>query len=277
MVERHDIQLLGSEERPFLLDVSLVPDKAPKPVVIFCHGFKGFKDWGCFDLVANAFAVAGFVFIKMNFSHNGTTIEKPLEFDDLKAFGNNNFTKELFDLQKTIDWLSTSELSGKMDLDRINLIGHSRGGPTVLLQAVSDQRVKRVVTWASISNFERMIPNSELEDWEADGVRFIMNGRTNQMMPLYWQLCEDYFRNKSKLDTATLVSRLAIPQLIIHGDNDSSVPIDIAFELKTYNPKAEMVVIQGGDHTFGGRHPYEDVDLPADFKQVVKTSIEFLA
>jgi len=277
MMERIDIQLIGSEDRPFAIDLSLVRDETPKPVIVFCHGFKGFKDWGCFDLVAKEFAQAGFVFVKMNFSHNGTTIEKPTSFDDLKAFGRNNFSKELYDLNKTIDWLYKSNLEHEIDLDRLSLVGHSRGGATVLLKAVNDKRIKRVVTWASISELERMVPKSELDEWKQDGVRFVLNGRTQQMMPLYWQLAEDFFQNKSKLDMRNLIPRMAIPQLIIHGDKDTSVPIDIAFELKSFNPKAEMVVIQGGDHTFGGRHPFEANELPEDFAQVVKTTIEFLA
>ncbi|RZV60365.1 MAG: alpha/beta hydrolase, partial [Flavobacteriaceae bacterium] len=44
-----------------------------KPLVIFCHGYKGFKDWGAWDLVANAFMEAGCFFVKFNFSHNGGT------------------------------------------------------------------------------------------------------------------------------------------------------------------------------------------------------------
>ena len=41
-----------------------------KNLIIFCHGFKGFKDWGPWNLVAEHFAKAGFFFIKFNFSHN---------------------------------------------------------------------------------------------------------------------------------------------------------------------------------------------------------------
>ena len=48
--------------------------------------------------MADRFADAGFVFVKFNLSHNGTTIEHPIDFVDLEAFGNNNFAKELDDL-----------------------------------------------------------------------------------------------------------------------------------------------------------------------------------
>ena len=69
---------LGSSvhERSFLLDIAWVPDQKPKPVVVFFHGFKGLKDWGPWHLMADFFAERGYVFVKFNFSHNGTTLEE---------------------------------------------------------------------------------------------------------------------------------------------------------------------------------------------------------
>ena len=77
----------------------------PQPLVIFCHGFKGFKDFGCWDLVAKAFVEAGLAFVKFNFSYNGTTVDDPLNFGDLEAFGQNNFSIELDDLGAVIDFM----------------------------------------------------------------------------------------------------------------------------------------------------------------------------
>ena len=37
--------------------------------------------------MAEAFAKAGYFFVKFNFSHNGTTIDDPDNFGDLEAFG----------------------------------------------------------------------------------------------------------------------------------------------------------------------------------------------
>src|ERR1044072_3126542 len=93
-----DIQLEGSHVKPILTDIFYDENAAQKPVVIYAHGFNGFKDWGNFDLIAKQFAAAGFVFIQFNFSHNGTTVEQPEDFADLEAYGNNNYTKELDDL-----------------------------------------------------------------------------------------------------------------------------------------------------------------------------------
>ena len=54
--------------KEILLDVNLNSD-ANKPLVIFCHGFKGFKDWGPFNEVSNQFVNAGLNFLKFNFSY----------------------------------------------------------------------------------------------------------------------------------------------------------------------------------------------------------------
>src|SRR6187402_558735 len=86
------------DNRPFLLDLTFIPDGKEKPIVVFIHGFKGFKDWGTFPLMAEYFAQHGFVFLKFNLSHNGTTPEDPTNFADLEAFGNDNFSIQLDDL-----------------------------------------------------------------------------------------------------------------------------------------------------------------------------------
>jgi predicted alpha/beta-hydrolase family hydrolase len=76
-----NIPLKGADDRPFLLDF-YCNSTNPKATVFFVHGFKGFKDWGMWDAIARHFAEAGFLFVKFNLSHNGTTIERPSHFDD---------------------------------------------------------------------------------------------------------------------------------------------------------------------------------------------------
>ena len=77
--------LEGKHSKPILTDVFFKEDKTKKPIVIFCHGYKGFKDWGAWNLMAETFVKAGFFFIKFNFSHNGGTIEQPIDFPDLEC------------------------------------------------------------------------------------------------------------------------------------------------------------------------------------------------
>ena len=50
--------------RPILLDIFYQSNSKKKPVILFSHGYKSFKDWGCFDMVASFFAENSFIFIK---------------------------------------------------------------------------------------------------------------------------------------------------------------------------------------------------------------------
>ena len=49
---KRNIQLPGKHQKPILTDVFYQENNQPKPIVIFAHGYKGFKDWGCWNLVA---------------------------------------------------------------------------------------------------------------------------------------------------------------------------------------------------------------------------------
>ena len=94
----------GRDGKPISTDITFNQNDLRKPLVIYAHGFNGFKDWGNFNLIAQQFVETGFVFVKFNFSHNGTTPDHPEEFVDLDAYAHNNYTTQLDELGKMIDW-----------------------------------------------------------------------------------------------------------------------------------------------------------------------------
>jgi len=63
-------QIPGSDNKAILIDYILNDQVENAPMIIFVHGFKGFKDWGTHHLVADYFSNNGFNFLKFNFSHN---------------------------------------------------------------------------------------------------------------------------------------------------------------------------------------------------------------
>lgn len=273
-----NVLLMGAENKPLALDI-FYKDKEPQPVVIYAHGFNGFKDWGNFDLIAQQFAEAGFTFIKFNFTHNGTTPDNPEEFVDPEAFGHNNYTRELFDLQVVIDWVekSAAQEDSPIDQARIYLVGHSMGGGIVLIKAAEDRRVKGVATWASISECKTPWGSwdaARLEEWNRTGVQYVTNSRTRQELPLYYQLYEDYQANKERLDIKAAVKRLNKPLLICHGTHDEAVSIINAYELHTAAQGAELFEVDS-DHVFGRKHPWTEATLPPPMQQVVDKTIAF--
>lgn len=273
-----NIILQGKHSKPILTDVFFEENKTPKPVIIFCHGYKGFKDWGAWDLMAKAFVKAGFCFIKFNFSHNGGTIEQPIDFPDLEAFGNNNYTKELDDLETVIDWVSiNNDLKSEINTNNINLIGHSRAGGIVTIKAEEDHRIKSVISLAGVCDFgKRTSTTGNIEQWKKDGVKYVLNGRTKQKMPHYYQFHEDFIANQERLTIKRAVTNLKIPYLIIHGNDDTSVFIDEAKNLHQWNPNSSLKIIDQANHVFGAQHPWESIDMPLHLKKVVQESCSFL-
>jgi uncharacterized protein len=275
-----NILLPGSNNKPIPTDI-FYKELKPNPVVIYAHGFNGFKDWANFDLVAKQFANAGFTFIKFNFSHNGTTPGDPENFVDLEAYGNNNYTKELHDLQVVMNWTldNNNPHAAAIDANRLFLIGHSRGGCIVLLKAAEDDRVKAVTTWASVSECKTpwgRWDEQKLEQWKTTGVDYTVNSRTKQQMPVYYQLYLDYQNNKDRLDVISAVKRLKVPLLICHGTRDESVPVDRTHELHRANKNAELFLLES-DHVFGRRHPWTEPHLPDAMQQVVNKTISFFS
>jgi len=278
-MEKIDIELTSlHNDRKFMADATFIGDNVEKPVIIFNHGFKGFKDWGPFNLVARLFAEEGFVFIKVNFSHNGVTLENPTEFADLEAFATNNFSMELDDTGVLIDALfagSTPIPSEEMDLSRLFIIGHSRGGASAILKAGEDSRIKAVVTWAAVNNLESWHSKNELDYWKTKGRIHIHNARTNQEMPMDYQIVENYLANKERLQVPEAVKTMSIPMLSIHGSEDPTVPVDAVREIGSWNSSVVVEVIPGANHTFGGGHPFEGSELPPDLNKVIQLSSDF--
>lgn len=277
IIRERNLVLQSLYNRPFLADVYYKNNGQPKPVVIFSHGFKGFKDWGPFDLVADKFAEAGFVFVKFNFSHNGTTVDHPMDFADLEAFGNDNLSIELDDLGVVIDWVFSDDFPAREECakDNLYLMGHSRGGGISILRAREDVRVKKLCTWGSVNEFSKFWAPEELEKIKRDGVIFVGNARTKQMMPIKWQLYENYFANLDRLFVPDAVRQLTIPFLIVHGSKDETVPVAFAVDMHSWNPASKLLVLENGNHNFGGRHPWTNETMPGDLERVVAETITF--
>jgi pimeloyl-ACP methyl ester carboxylesterase len=273
-----NIILNRTNKKPILIDTFYSEGKTNQPIVIFCHGYKGFKDWGAWNIMAKQIAEAGYCFLKFNFSHNGGTIEDPIDFPDLEAFGNNNYTKELDDLNDVLDWIQKYfKDNPHIDINKINLIGHSRGGGIAILKSSEDNRITKLITLASVSDFSnRFGTEDDIKEWKEHGVKYIQNGRTKQQMPHYYQFYEDFKDNKERLDITSATKHLEIPILIIHGDLDTSVSLSESKALQQWNTISEFQIIDGADHVFNTKHPWDKEMLSMELENVAKHIINFI-
>ncbi len=244
------------------------------PVIIFLHGFKGFKDWGPFPDVCEELARAGYGVVAMNFSLNGIGDDKT-EFTEPELFERETLSQDLDDIGSVIEALQTGEISdnhSNLNTDLIGLVGHSRGGQTAISAAVEYESVQCLVTWSAVADYRERWTEKMKKDWDEQGYTEIKNSRTGQVMKLGKAVYEDSINNAGRVIAIERVKDLRIPVLFIHGHDDETVdPINsekLHIACKTRDKELRMVA--NGTHTYGGSHPFEEADFPAPLADVVE-------
>lgn len=253
--------------RPILADLHFAGPEAP--LVIFCHGFKGFKDWGSYPDVAAYFSENGVSMLRFNFSHNGGTVDQPIDFPDLEAFGSNTFSKELADLAQVRSYVEEQLPTA----GGIHLLAHSRGAATAIMSAAGSPNIASITTWAGVSTIGERLERMDVEMWEKEGVTYSTNGRTAQEMPLYYSLYADYLEHRNEYDLLARCGELRCPHLVIGAKDDAVVPPAEAEALADSSPQSVLHLLESGGHTFGAKHPAAGHLLPAPLKEACEFTV----
>ena len=245
-----------------------------KNLVIFCHGYKGFKDWGCWNIVSDLFYSKELNFLKFNFSHNGLTLIEQTQFTDLKTFSKNNYSIEVNDLSRVINYISSNKLN--INYENIYIIGHSRGSGIACLSTQYHSNITKVVSWAGVASFKERFPSDkELKEWRKNGTRYIFNSRTEQKMPHLYEFYTDFINNEEKLTIKTALLNFKGDFLSCYGLLDQVIPNKNAFDMAKWATKSSTFGIRT-NHTFGSKHPWNEKQLPIHLKEICLKTIDFL-
>ena len=253
-VEHERIELAPPHGDVIRADLRWRAGDEPRTALLVAHGFKGFKDWGFFPYLADSLARDGHAVVSFNFSLNGTGPEL-VHFTDLEAFGRNTLSRELEELHWMIDWTLAGRWRGGRPVDSLGLLGHSRGGGVGIVAAAECPELSALATWSAVSSFRRW-SEDQVRDWETQGVTWIENARTGQRMPLYRALWDDLRENPRRLDVLAAAARVRSPWLVVHGEEDLTVPVAEGKRLADASPAARLRVIGGSGHTFEATHPF---------------------
>ncbi len=224
--------------------------------LVYVHGFKGFKNWGFVPYLGEYFSNHGFFVVTFNFSHNGVG-DSLTEFDELDKFAKNTISLEVEELNEIVDACYSSYFSERK-IQKLGLIGHSRGGGISILAASQNKYVNALAIWASISKFDRYTKKQKIL-WKNEGFIEVLNSRTNQMMRMNSTLLEDIEENKDKkLNIKKAIKNLNKPLFIAHGDQDTSVPFNEAKDIYDWANKelTYFLEVPYSGHTFNAAHPF---------------------
>lgn len=276
MITKKSFSIVNEYGDNLTTDIRFDESKKDLPLVIFVHGFKGFKDWGGFPYMLDRLAEAGMFCVSFNFSYNGVGEKEDelVHFTRLELFAKNTFSRELDDLGSVIDYFDNNKENFNYDFGKLTLIGHSRGGGCVILKTSQDGRVKKLITLAAVSTYDRYSERKKKE-WKEKGYIEEPNSRTGQIMRMDLSLLEDVENNKEKLDIQNAMSRINVPVLILHGEQDLSVDYSHADTLYSSSKKnkTKYNLIEKTGHTFGVVHPFEGTSNA--FEKVIEEIVDF--
>ncbi len=208
--------------------------KGPHPALCICHGVPAKRvpdstDRG-YPLLAEKFSGEGFVSLIFNFRGAG---ESEGNFDIL------GWTR---DLKAAIDYLCKLDV---VDKSRLSVMGFSGGAMASVYVAANDKRITSVVACACPARFFDISEFSRIEEFLAH-CRQVGIIRDSSFPPSVAEWAKGFDRVRPTDWIHKISPR---PLLIVHGENDQTVPLSHAWELyeKAKEPK-DISIIKDAEH-----------------------------
>jgi uncharacterized protein len=143
-------------------------------------------------------------------------------------------------LQQAISYFTATE--------PVTIIGSSLGGWAALLLAQQYQQVEKIILLAPAFGFPELwlerLGVEALQHWQESGSLSVYHHVQQQQVPLQYQFVTDAQQYlESNLDRN-------LPTLILHGQSDAVVPIDLSRHFIATHPWAELIEFDS-DHSLG--------------------------
>lgn len=264
------------------------PSVDPRGVLIVAHGFKGYKDYGMFPTLAEYAAARGLITHRFNFSHSGMTnnidtFEKP------ELFERDTWNKQVFDLRQVVQAVASGELAGS-GLPYA-MLGHSRGGVSVLLttgrladvedpprQDESLPQPAGVITIAAPDRCNTLSAG-EQQTLLDQGFLESPSNRTGQTLRIDRAYLQEQLDEPDNHDLLALVRRIRCPLLVVHGEDDPTVPASSADRIaEAASGPVTKCLIPGGDHVMNTPNPMPpDAEPSPQLAALLNAVIDFAA
>jgi dipeptidyl aminopeptidase/acylaminoacyl peptidase len=205
------------------------------PLIVFPHGGPAARDTPDFDWWAQAMASRGYAVLQVNFRGSDG-----YGWDFLQAGFGQWGRKMQTDLSDGVRHLASQ---GVIDPKRVCIVGASYGGYAALAGVTLDPGVYRcAVSVAGLSDLKRFTTWSRsVHSRAAERYWDRFMGAENSRDP-----------SLTEVSPAAHVDRVAAPVLLIHGKDDTVVPLAqsqvMADALKKAGKPVELVVLKGEDH-----------------------------
>ncbi|MAG60730.1 hypothetical protein CL619_02980 [archaeon] len=230
-------ELMIQSTRGIKLAATFYPSKDPRnkdKAIIFCHGFTSNKDRERHIQNAETLHQASYTVIRFDFGGCGKS-----EGADILVAG------QVEDLHSIIAFLKTKGFS------RFALVAESLGALIALKSFNKD--IITIVLWVPVtdevdSTLEKFIikRNESVTEHNEDFVVHKKDGRMHKIP-------KNYFEERQTINQQELCENMTCPVLIIHGDEDTTVPLEMSKRaIQYFSRESKLEIIEGMDHKLKG-------------------------
>ncbi|AUS96698.1 alpha/beta hydrolase [Clostridium thermosuccinogenes] len=213
------------------------------PVVLIFHGFTGNKMEPHFIFVklSRLLESKGIASVRFDFGGSG---ESDGDFVDMTLSGELQDAINILDYAKTLDFVDTS---------RIGVVGLSMGGAVGgMLAGERKEDIRALCLWAPAGNMKEAI----LSRYSDENLSALNKSGYIDLGGLL--LGKGFVEDIMKVDIIGKTAQYDKNVLILHGDNDTAVPVETSDRyLEVFEKRCLLHIIEGADHTFN-RKNWED-------------------
>ncbi len=209
------------------------PDDKPAPLVIVLHGFTSAMDRPHTIAACQAMHQAGFATLRFDLYGHGRSDG---EFKNHTIFKWIENTLAVIDFARSLDFVTDIYLSG-----------HSQGGLTAALAAgVETDHIKGLILRAPAFMIPESARKGEMLGFTFDPVHIPDQIDTIKDLTLGG----NYIRTAQMIYVDEAVKRFRGPVLILHGDQDDTVPLQDSILAQKQYQNCDLQIIQGETHHF---------------------------
>jgi len=222
-----------------------------KPIIILCHGFSTSKEGRTYVRLEEILNDKGVSTFRFDFFGHG---ESEGKFEEITTF------EAVDDIQNAIKFLKES--GHKI----IGLIGSSFGGMASIIEAGKTDDLYVLALKSPVSDYMALIHSrvdeQDIKGWKEKGV-IDVTGVDGEIRILNFS----FYEEAEKVKAYEAAQNIKIPTLIVHGDEDETVPIEQSRKTARLIENCRLETIEGADHTYSDR---------SHFKKMLELISEFI-
>ncbi len=206
-----------------------------------CHGFSTSKDSRTYvrlEEILNDKEISTFRF---DFYAHG---ESEGKFEEITT------SEAVDDVQNAIEFLK------KSGYEKIGLMGSSFGGLASILIASRSDDLFLLALKSPVSDYISMAhtrrSEEEINDWKNKGY-IELNSNIEERRRLNYSFYED----ADQMDAYEAARKIKIPALIVHGDEDETVPVEQSIKTARLIENCRLEIIKGCDHIYSKPEHFE--------------------